>query len=103
MTLDEAARGRPFRITEVGGDRSFRRRLMELGLVPGTEVRLLRVAPLGDPVELEARGCCLSIRRAEARGLRIAAAAPRALQAATASTLAEGAVVSEAVAPATTG
>jgi Fe2+ transport system protein FeoA len=40
---------------------------MELGVIPGTPVEVLRVAPLGDPVELSARGCNLSIRRAEAR------------------------------------
>ncbi len=39
---------------------------MELGLVPGTLVEVLRTAPLGDPIELHCRGCCLSIRKAEA-------------------------------------
>ena len=53
-------------VTEVGGERSFRRRLMELGLVPGTPVSVGKVAPLGDPLELSVRGCTLSIRRAEA-------------------------------------
>lgn len=50
----------------VHGERAYRRRLLELGLVPGTAVTLLRTAPLGDPLELEVRGACLSIRRAEA-------------------------------------
>ena len=53
-------------LLRVDGERPFRRRLMELGLTPGVEVTLLKVAPLGDPLELEARGCRLSIRRAEA-------------------------------------
>jgi len=39
---------------------------MELGLVPGTEVHLLRLAPLGDPIELSVRGVHLSVRRSEA-------------------------------------
>jgi Fe2+ transport system protein FeoA len=53
-------------VEHVGGERSFRRRLMELGLVPGTRVELKAVAPLGDPLELLVRGASLSIRRAEA-------------------------------------
>jgi hypothetical protein len=45
---------------------------MELGLVPGTVVRVVRVAPLGDPIELSARGCELSIRKSEARSVTVA-------------------------------
>jgi|GEM_PF-234312 len=58
-------------VRRVGGDRSFRRRLMELGLVPGTTVRIRNVAPMGDPLELELRGCRLSIRRAEASEIEV--------------------------------
>jgi ferrous iron transport protein A len=53
-------------IASIGGERSVRRRLMELGLVPGTPVALVNVAPLGDPLELAVRGGRLSIRRVEA-------------------------------------
>jgi ferrous iron transport protein A len=53
-------------ITAVEGNRSFRRRLMEMGLVPGTAVRVVNVAPLGDPLEIEVRASRLSIRKAEA-------------------------------------
>ena len=53
-------------IVRVGGERSFRRRLLELGLLPGTRLRLLRVAPLGDPLELWIRDAHLSIRANEA-------------------------------------
>lgn len=55
----------------VGGERAFRRRLLELGLVPGSEVQVLRVAPLGDPMELTVRGCFLSIRRADAKSVQV--------------------------------
>jgi ferrous iron transport protein A len=75
LPLADAPLGEPFLVTEVGGERGFRRRLMELGLVPGTEVRVEKVAPLGDPLELVARGCSLSIRAAEARAVRVS---PRA-------------------------
>ena len=46
--------------------RAIARRLMELGLVPGTRVSVTRVAPLGDPLELHLRNYALSIRRADA-------------------------------------
>ncbi|MCA9165981.1 MAG: ferrous iron transport protein A [Planctomycetales bacterium] len=55
----------------VGGARSFRRRMMELGLVPGTAVVITNVAPLGDPLELLVRNCRLSIRRAEAEAIQV--------------------------------
>lgn len=66
MTLAHVHVGERFTIDRVGGERSFRRRLMELGLVPGTHVELVGVAPLGDPLELLVRGCSLSIRKGEA-------------------------------------
>lgn len=56
-------------LVSVGGERAFRRRLMELGLLPGTVVRLVRRVPVGDLVELEVRGCHVSLRGAEARAL----------------------------------
>lgn len=48
-------------------------RLRELGLVPGTKVRLVRRAPLGDPLEIAVRGSRLAIRRSEARHIQIVA------------------------------
>jgi hypothetical protein len=44
---------------------------MELGLVPGTRVEVIGVAPLGDPLELLVRGSSLSIRRADAQGVSV--------------------------------
>jgi ferrous iron transport protein A len=61
-------------IAEVSGERSVRRRLMELGLVPGTKVSVVNVAPLGDPLELEVRGGRLSIRRVEAANIELSQA-----------------------------
>jgi ferrous iron transport protein A len=51
--------------------RHIARRLMELGLVPGTRVSVTRVAPLGDPLELRVRNYALSIRRAEALSIEV--------------------------------
>lgn len=77
MNLGEAPIGSQLTVARVGGERSFRRRLMELGLVPGTRVSVLGAAPLGGPLELLARGCSLSIRREEAREVVVRAdAAP---------------------------
>ena len=59
-------------ISAVEGARSFRRRLMEMGLVPGTPIRVIEVAPLGDPLEIEVRSSRLSIRKAEAARIRVA-------------------------------
>lgn len=47
------------------------RRLLDLGFVPGTRVRVIRVAPLGDPVEIELRGTRLCARRSELSGVMV--------------------------------
>jgi len=74
MLLSEIQIGQVVQVVRVAGQSSFRRRLMELGLVPGTRVELVRVAPLGDPVELLVRGASLSIRKAEAGVIEVAQA-----------------------------
>ncbi|MDX1901700.1 MAG: FeoA family protein [Gammaproteobacteria bacterium] len=53
------------------GDEHYRRRLMAMGLLPGTEFYISRIAPLGDPVELTIRGFALSLRKNEANILDI--------------------------------
>lgn len=53
------------------GARAIRLRLMEMGLLPGTTVRVVRRAPLGDPLELRLRGFSLSLRRADANAVRV--------------------------------
>jgi ferrous iron transport protein A len=58
-------------IRSVSTARHIARRLMELGLVPGTRVSVTRVAPLGDPLELRLRNYALSIRRAEALSIEV--------------------------------
>ncbi len=71
MTLAEVPLRTAVVLTRVGGNRAFRRRLLEMGLVPGTSVQLVNVAPLGDPLELLVRGARLSIRREEASALDV--------------------------------
>jgi ferrous iron transport protein A len=58
-------------VRRVVSGRSIARRLMELGLVPGTCVTITRVAPLGDPLELRVRNYALSIRRSEALAIEV--------------------------------
>jgi Fe2+ transport system protein FeoA len=54
-------------IVKVGGDGPVHRRILDMGVVPGTEVEVVKVAPLGDPVALLIRGYHLSLRKEEAR------------------------------------
>jgi ferrous iron transport protein A len=58
-------------VSRVHGERAVVRRLLEIGLVPGTTVTLRRVAPMGDPLELKVRDFALSIRRSEALGIDV--------------------------------
>lgn len=62
-------RGRVVRL--LPGHRGYRERLLAMGLTPGTEFVLKRLAPLGDPVELSVRGTAISLRRAEAAMLQV--------------------------------
>ena len=53
------------------GSRGYRTRLMAMGLTPGTRFTLKRLAPLGDPVEIEVRGFALTLRKQEAEAVRV--------------------------------
>ena len=63
--------GQHAEIVSINCDRRLSRRLMEMGLLPGTRVRLVRSAPFGDPVELRVRNYSLSLRRAEAAKIAV--------------------------------
>ena len=58
-------------VAKVSGDPELRRRLMAMGLLPGTAIRVDRVAPLGDPIEISVRGYKLLIRKAEAHSILV--------------------------------
>ncbi len=66
--LQPAERGT---IYEVSGSRALRRRLLDMGIVPGAEIEVVRVAPLGDPVEYLVKGYRLSLRRREAANVLV--------------------------------
>jgi ferrous iron transport protein A len=61
----------PCTVTALFGARPVRRRLLELGLTPGTRVQIVGVSPLGDPLELEVRGSRLSVRKKEALNIEV--------------------------------
>ncbi|PAP78030.1 FeoA family protein [Rubrivirga marina] len=73
MTLDTLAPGARATVTGYRGD--LPARLLELGLVPGTVVEVVRLAPLGDPMELKVRGFLLSVGKEEAVHVEVSPAA----------------------------
>ncbi len=71
MTLAQFPIGSRGEVVQVAGVDEISQRLMEMGLVPGTEFLLLGAAPLGDPLELEVRGYRLSLRKTEAARVEV--------------------------------
>ncbi len=65
-TLDRLAPGQRARVVSVRAATEIRQRLLDLGLLPGVEVGMQGVAPLGDPIDIKLKGCHLSLRKAEA-------------------------------------
>jgi Fe2+ transport system protein FeoA len=70
-SLADLPPGQHAEIASIDCERGLSRRLMEMGLLPGTRVRVVRVAPLGDPIELRVRNYSLSVRRAEAAKIAV--------------------------------
>ena len=72
MKIKDMKTGQMARITGYDGqDRSYRHKLLRMGLIKRAEFKLLRKAPMGDPVEIELRGFNLTLRKAEAEMLEI--------------------------------
>lgn len=69
--LAELGPGDRARVTGVAGDADAVRRLMDLGLIRGTTLEVIRTAPLGDPMEVKLRGYMLTLRRAEAEHITV--------------------------------
>jgi ferrous iron transport protein A len=70
-SLADTPIGRAATVRGIAGPRAFRRRLLEMGLTPGTEVRVVTIAPLGDPLQIAVRDGQWSIRRAEAAQIEV--------------------------------
>ncbi len=71
MTLVQLEKGKSAVVSAVGGMGTFRRRLLELGVVPGTRVERTGQAPLGDPISYRVRGAVLCLRLQEASAISV--------------------------------
>ena len=71
MTLRELKIGESAVVTAVGGEGALRQHFLDMGLLPGVEVKLLKFAPMGDPMELLVRGYTLSLRLEEAAKINV--------------------------------
>lgn len=66
-TIDDLTIGESGVISQVGGEGALRLRFLDMGLIPGTTVTLRKIAPMGDPIQIQVRGYELTIRREDAR------------------------------------
>ena len=71
MTLKELADGRSGLITAIGGEGNLRCRLLDMGLIPNTKVTVVKIAPMGDPMEIRLRGYELTLRLEDAAQIEI--------------------------------
>lgn len=71
MEMDKLKPKQSAFITKVGGDGALRHHLLDMGLTPGTEITLQKIAPMGDPIQIEVRGYELTLRLDEAKKIEI--------------------------------
>ena len=71
MTLAELSSGESRTVLSVRGEGVVTRRLMEMGVIPGVAVRMVKSAPFGDPIEIRVRGYSLALRRSEAEAIEL--------------------------------
>ena len=72
MTLDQLKKGEKARILSVGGSGSLRQHFLDMGLIPQTKVKVQKVAPMGDPIEIHLRGYELTLRKQDAARIEVA-------------------------------
>ena len=70
-TLREAKIGESVTVVKLHGEGAIKRRIMDMGITKGVTIRIRKVAPLGDPLELTVRGYELSLRKADAEMIEI--------------------------------
>jgi Fe2+ transport system protein FeoA len=63
--------GEKGRVIRVGGEANVRKRLLDMGIVPGVEIKLQKIAPLGDPLDVLVKGYHLSLREEEAKNILV--------------------------------
>lgn len=70
-TLRTAKCGERVKVVKLCGEGAVKRRIMDMGITKGTEILVRKVAPLGDPIEVNVRGYELSIRKADAEMIEV--------------------------------
>ena len=70
-TLRETKIGGHARVVKIHGEGAIRRRIMDMGITRGVEIKVIKVAPLGDPLEITVRGYELSLRKADAAMIEV--------------------------------
>jgi ferrous iron transport protein A len=70
MTLDQLSAGQSAEIVDIDAGQMLRPRLLEMGLTPGVTLAVVRVAPLGDPIQISVRGTRISLRKQDAASIR---------------------------------
>ena len=71
MNLTNLPIGATARVVAVNGNNAIAKRLMEMGVVPGVSVRVIKAAPFGDPLEIRVRGYHLAMRKNEADAIEV--------------------------------
>ncbi|HHT81573.1 MAG TPA: ferrous iron transport protein A [Sphaerochaeta sp.] len=71
MTLGELRPGEKAKVVSIGTTGAMRQRILDMGVTPNVEVQLIKIAPLGDPVEITVRGYQLSLRKSEAALIQV--------------------------------
>ena len=71
MTLKELQIGKSAVVDTVGGSGALRQHFLDMGLIPGKKVTLQKIAPMGDPIQIQVRGYELTIRREDARKIAL--------------------------------
>lgn len=70
-TLKDAKVGESVKVVKINGEGAIKRRIMDMGITKGVEIYVRKVAPLGDPVELNLRGYELTLRKADAEMIEV--------------------------------
>ena len=73
MTLRDASVGQTVKVLKLSGDGPVKRRIMDMGITKGQTIYVRKVAPLGDPVEINIRGYELSVRKADCEMIEVEA------------------------------
>ena len=70
-TLKDAKIGETVRVTKVGGEGALKRRIMDMGITKGVTIKVMKMAPLGDPIEITVRGYELTLRKADCEKIEV--------------------------------